>query len=112
MAKIIYLTEDKFRNIINKKINNNIVLYRCFDKELENNNNFIWLSTTPDNTYGKVIAKFLIPINKLKLADNETAINYIKKYDIKNFNDAINDECVERGMDFFDWNAYKKWKNQ
>ena len=85
------------------------LLYHCYDGRIDNNP-FIWLSSDPDNTYGKKTAKFSVPLDELNLAGPETTIGLIRRYDIKTFQDAMYDEFVEMDLDWFDWKAYKNGK--
>lgn len=91
----------------NSSKNNHITLYHCFDGKIDKEP-FIWLSTDEDKTYGKKIAEFSIPLGKLKLANQDVVIeNYIKKYDIRSWQEAMEDEFVDMGLDCFDWEAYQ-----
>lgn len=117
MKQVVRITENNLHNIIyqaiqrivteNKKVEKkHITLYHCFDGEIDKEP-FIWLSSVKDQTYGSKIAEFSIPIDKFNLANKDDIISYIKKYDIRSFQDAIYDEYIEMGLDWFDWKAYK-----
>ena len=104
------------KNVINeyieRKINENamtMTLYHCYNGDLFNND-FIWLSETPDNIYGEKTATFSIPLNNLRLADKETTIDFIKTYDIRTFQDALDDEFASMGLEYFNWKAYRDGK--
>jgi hypothetical protein len=71
------------------------------------NGDIIWLSDGyADDYYGKNTAEFDVPLSRLRIADRDTVIRYIMKYDIPSWDDAMYDEYINYWMDDFDWKGY------
>lgn len=70
-------------------------LFHTHEKNIKNKNG-IWLSAEPDDNYGSKITEFYLDEKTFKFASYNVVINYIFKYDIKNFSDA---EEIEWGSE-------------
>lgn len=114
MKKVIRLTESDLNHIIGMVLNevnesnNTITLYHCFNDEPKTRMG-IWLSDGTDDAYGKKIAEFEIPLSEFNIATDEQVINYIKKYDIRKFEDIMEDEFASGWLDDYIEELYDAW---
>lgn len=81
---------------------NEQVLYHCTpDEGKMRDRNGIWLSNEPDpDCYGKYAYRF--DIDGLKIADQSTSVKYVKKYDIRDFEDVCNDIRLSHIEEYFE----------
>lgn len=107
--KLNKIIDECIDKILKESSDVNTILYRCFDGNDIVNGEWIWLSTNyADKQYGKHCSEFSIPLNNFNIADSNTVIEYIKRFDIKDWSDAMYDEFIEQAMEWFDWDAYKE----
>lgn len=85
------------------------MLYHCYNGSIQGKN-CIWLSDSADNSYGRKTAEFSVPLKEFAIADSDTVIEYIKKYDIPTWKDAMSDEYIDFGLEYFDWKKYRNGK--
>ena len=104
-------TSDMLDRVISECLDrylNEETLYRCYDDNIAGGD-FIWLSDGyADDYYGKNTAEFNIPLSRLRIADRDTVIRYIMKYDIPSWDDAMYDEYINYWVDNFDWKRYER----
>ena len=99
------MSENILDRIIGESISrylNEQVLYHCTpDEGKMKDRNGIWLSNEPDpDCYGKYTYRF--DIDGLRIAGQSTAVKYVKKYDIHDFEDVCNDIRLSHIEEYFE----------
>lgn len=110
--KRIRLTENRLRSLIREVINRIMceqTLYHCSDGEMRPQDYGMFLSEYPDFDYGNTIYGF--EVEGLNIADYDTTLSYIQKYDLRNFDEVSDDEWIGQSDNVWDfWQEIKAGK--
>ena len=109
----IRLTENRLRQIIKEGIkdvlNEQILYHSTEERGMIKNQNGIWLSAYPETDYGDIVYEF--DVRGLNIADFNTVLNFVKKYDLRNFDEVTDDEFMGETDNVWDlWQQIKAGK--